>query len=319
MLQESNKLSPVLSPSLPARVREAAAQIMAESRHIRIRGDKIAQYTQDILAKYPIITALDANHFLSEASAPQTAAYVLALDSVNFGSGCFYEAKKAGVALEYETIARGLKAAFLSGRLNTPEKWLAATPAECHDIFNIPAGAHPALDGLMSLFARHLQGSGEAVTRYYGGSVMDMVEEAGHSAVKLAATVAAWPTFADMPFYKRAQIFAADIHLALQRPFTDMDDLTCFADNMVPHVLRCDGILEYAPGLASAIDAGVLISPNSQEERELRAAAVHCVELMKQASGGRATSVNIDHILWNRGYEPAIYARQPHRTLTACY
>lgn len=300
-------------------MREAAANIMAGARHIRIREDKIAQYTQDILEKYPIITSLDANHFLSEASAPQTAAYVLALDSINFGSGCFYEAKKSGVALEYDIIAKGLKAAFLSGRLNTPEKWLLATPAECHGIFNIPAGAHPALDNLMIQFARHLQGSGEAVVKSYGGNVMNMVEEAGSSAAKLAAIVAAWPSFADVPFYKRAQIFAADIHLALKRPFADMDDLTCFADNMVPHVLRCDGILEYAPALAATIDAGRLIAADSSEERELRAAAIHGVELMKQAAGGGATSVNIDHILWNRGYEPEIYSKQPHRTMTVWY
>ncbi len=145
------------------------------------------------------------------------------------------------------------------------------------------------------------------------------MKSANYSAVALAQTVAQWPTFSDKPFYKRAQIFAADIQLALQYPFTDIDQLTIFADNMVPHVLRCDGILEYSFSLATAIDQGDMIAAGSHEEAELRAAAIHAVELMKQSAGGKVTSVNLDHILWNRGYEAEIYAKSPHRTISAWY
>ena len=44
--------------------------------------------------------------------------------------------------------------------------------------------------------------------------------------------------FADHGFYKRAQIVASDLALAGVAEFDDLDRLTIFADNLVPHVLR---------------------------------------------------------------------------------
>lgn len=302
-------------------IRAAAADISARARFIRIREDRIAPYAEFLLSRYPIHTELPEDmHFVSETSPEQTASYVLALDSINFGSGYFHVARQAGVALEYDVIAKGLKLAFLQNRLNTPEKWRLVTPAECHDAFGIPAETHESLDQLMWAFAKHLSETGRIITEEYDGKVMNLIRSAGGSAMRLAQTVAAWPTFADAPFYKRAQIFAADIHLAFGGEyFADAGALTMFADNMVAHVLRTDGVLEYDAGLAARIDAQQLIAAGSDEEQELRGVALHAVELISRATNGRATPVNIDHILWNRGYEPEIYARPPHRTMTVWY
>ena len=53
----------------------------------------------------------------------------------------------------------------------------------------------------------------------------------------------------DVPFYKRAQLTAADLSLAFDGKglgsFEDLDQLTIFADNLVPHVLRVDKVLLY--------------------------------------------------------------------------
>ena len=64
-----------------------------------------------------------------------------------------------------------------------------------------------------------------------------------------AARPSGWPDarwrrlaiYDDRGFYKRAQIVANDLALAGVAPFDDLDALTIFADNLVPHVLRCDG------------------------------------------------------------------------------
>ena len=48
-------------------------------------------------------------------------------------------------------------------------------------------------------------------------------------------------------FFKRAQIAAADLALAGIAPADDLGELTLFADNLVPHVLRVDGVLESTP------------------------------------------------------------------------
>jgi hypothetical protein len=131
----------------------------------------------------------------------------------------------------------------------------------------------------------------------------------------------------DVPFYKRAQLTAADLSLALEGrglgAFTDLDRLTIFADNLVPHVLRVDGVLAYDAELAARIDREELITPGSAEEVEIRAGAVHAVELMRAALGraGRAvTSTGLDYVLWNRGQERFYKTVKPrHRARTVYY
>lgn len=313
-------------------IRQGAAWVTERAESVGIRHDRIAGYARDLLERYPLITRMDdATHLVSSSTA-ETVAYFLALDSINFGSGYFACAREAGVELEYDVIARGLKAAFLRGEMNTPEKWAQATPEQCHAIFRIPPGAHAQLDALMGLFARNLKDTGMRLVRDFSGDPLRLLQSAGGSAVALVETVAAWPSFLDVAMYKgreikifkRAQILAADIHLALGgNVFADIDQLTIFADNMVPHVLYCDGILEYVPELARRIDAGEVLAPGEPEETEIRAVTIHAVELMKAEAvrqGYNVTSVNLDHILWARGYAPELQEQHfVHRTLTAAY
>ena len=79
----------------------------------------------------------------------------------------------------------------------------------------------------------------------------------------------------------------------------DLDRLTAFADNLVPHVLRLDGVLRLDPELERRIEAGELLEHGSPEEVELRACAVHAVELLSTATP--LTPAEIDAVLWNRG------------------
>ncbi len=54
----------------------------------------------------------------------------------------------------------------------------------------------------------------------------------------------------------------------------DLGGLTMFADNLVPHVLRLDGILRLHPGLVARIDRGELIEHGSR--RKSRFVPAHC-------------------------------------------
>ena len=111
----------------------------------------------------------------------------------------------------------------------------------------------------------------------------------------MVETLAQWRCFADVsgydgrpvPFLKRAQIAAADLQRAGVADFGDLDRLTMFADNLVPHVLRLDGVLWFDPELVARIERGELIEHGSPEEVEIRACAVHAVELLVAASGDR--------------------------------
>ena len=62
----------------------------------------------------------------------------------------------------------------------------------------------------------------------------------------------------------------SDLALAGVAEFHDLDRLTIFADNLVPHVLRVDGVLRYDPALAARIDAGELIPPGDGGDRDPR-------------------------------------------------
>jgi hypothetical protein len=143
-------------------------------------------------------------------------------------------------------------------------------------------------------------------------------------------------------FYKRAQLAAADLALALASPqvraqastsdllpqlaraplFGDLDRLTIFADNLVPHVLRVDGVLRYDADLLARIDAEIPLPAGSAEEIEIRACAVHAVELLKAElarRGQRVTSSQLDYFLWTRG-GGAKYKSQPrHRSPSVYY
>jgi hypothetical protein len=123
--------------------------------------------------------------------------------------------------------------------------------------------------------------------------------------------------YADEPFYKRAQIAANDLVLAGAAAFADVDDLTVFADNFLPHVLRLDGVLVYDDVLAARIDRGELLPAGSQAERELRACTIHACEQLAARSG--VPPRVLDNWLWTRALEPRFASRPAHRCRTVFY
>jgi hypothetical protein len=166
----------------------------------------------------------------------------------------------------------------------------------------------------MALYASALKELGAFLGQ---GSALGVVAQAGGSAERLAELlVEGMAFFADPGFYKRAQIAASDLALAGVAEFEDLDRLTIFADNLVPHVLRVDGVLRYADSLAARIDAGDLLPPG-REEREIRACAVHACELI--ASRLEVAPRVLDTWLWNRGQQPRYKAVPRHRTRTVFY
>ena len=166
----------------------------------------------------------------------------------------------------------------------------------------------------MSLFAEALRELG----RFLGDRPpLAVIEAAQGSAERLAQTLAGGMThFHDAGFYKRAQIVPSDLALAGVTMFTDLDRLTIFADNLVPHVLRCDGVLVYDDALAEHIDSGGLL-PMDEREHEIRACAVHACEQLAQRL--KIAPRSLDTWLWNRGQGEVYKAKPRHRTRTVFY
>jgi Potential Queuosine, Q, salvage protein family len=178
----------------------------------------------------------------------------------------------------------------------------------------------------MELFARSLRDLGTNVATYHGGRFADIINAAGGSAVRLATGLGAWDCFADsstydeltLPFLKRAQIAAADLARAGVARFGDLPRLTLFADNLVPHVLRLDGVLRFDPSLVARIEREELIEHDSREEVEIRACALHAVELTVPARPGSYAAA-VDQLLWERGQQPRYKASPRHRSRCTAY
>jgi hypothetical protein len=289
--------------SLTDEVRAACREIAESARHVRIDAEALSALDP---GDPP---ALDAERHWLEGPPEDVADFLLILDSINFGSGWFPTLRKRPGMSGYFTIASSLTD-FWRASGGWPTGELPALTTE--DVAAV-LGQDPGHE-LMGLYAEALRDLG----RFLGGRrALDLADEAGGSAERLAAALAAeMPFFDDVGFWKRAQIAANDLALAGVAEFHDLDRLTIFADNLVPHVLRVDGVLAYAPTLAARIDSGDLL-PSGAEEREIRGCAVHACELLSKRLGMPARA--IDTALWTRGQAPE-YKRVPrHRTRTVFY
>jgi hypothetical protein len=308
-----------LITSLLDSVRANAAAMASAGRFVRIQEERIPGYALSLpleMARAPELDA--ATHFVDPARPGETLAYVVTLDAINFGSGYFPQLKKRLGMSGYFSVASSLK-----------DRWPLSvaelrrlTEEDCAGIFGQALLDNTAIRELMGLFAKALNDLGEYLQKRFGGSFGEMVAAARGSAENLVGILAEMSFYQDVGFYKRAQLTAADLSIAGVASFDDLGRLTIFADNLVPHVLRMDGVLEYHAELLERIEREELIRAGSEEEREIRACAVHAVELIAAALRERRENVSamqLDYVLWNRGQGPAYKARPRHRTRTVYY
>lgn len=317
--------------SLLEAVRATCKGVVEKAKHVRIRVDRIASYARSLPAE-ALPPALDpAFHYLGHGD--DTVAFILTLDAVNFGSGYFPHLRKRPGCSGYFTIASSLRNAYRCRGPLGAEELSRLTPEEAAAIFGQDLNDEPVAE-LMRLYAGTLNSLGRFLLEGFAGRFEGAVEAAQSSAERLVELLIEMPEFNDVArydtlqvaFYKRAQLTAADLALAFQGEgpgkFTDLGRLTIFADNLVPHVLRCDGILEYDGRLAARIEAGELIAAGSAEEVEIRACAVHAAELIVEEFrnlGHAASAMEVDYLLWNRGQQAAYKDRPRHRTRTIFY
>ena len=233
---------------------------------VRVSCAAIAESARDVaidLSRVGEIKAgpepeLDPERHYLEGSAEDVALFTLTLDAINFGSGWFPTLRKRPGCSGYNTIAWALTDRFRADGPWSADELSALRAETVADVLGQERGHE-----LMGLYAEALRQLGA----FLGDrSALEVVAAAGGSAERLAGQlVAGMPLFEDPGFYKRAQIVPSDLTLAGVADFDDIDALTIFADNLVPHVLRVDGVLRYSDELAAAIDAERLLPPGDQE------------------------------------------------------
>jgi hypothetical protein len=289
--------------SLGDEIREACAWVASRATHVRIQEAAIPAYA----AALPAAPTPTTDDRLVDGPPELRAAFHLTLDAINFGSGWFPTLRKRDGRSGYWTVAFGLRDRFAAHGAWSAAQLRALAAPDLAATLGQDLGHE-----LMALFAASLNDLGAHVEAEHDGSFLAVADAAGGSAVALAERLAGWDCFADaspydgrrVPFFKRAQIAAADLHHAGVADFAgDLDRLTLFADNLVPHVLRLDGVLRFDRAFTDRIEAEQLIEHDSPEEVEMRACAVHAVELICRERRD-LTAQQVDHLLWTRGGGP---------------
>lgn len=284
-------------------VRAKTAEIAAGATSVRIVPDRLAAIEAEP-AGPP-----EAEHHLIEGNHEDTARYVLCLTAINFGSGWWPTIRKRPGMSGYFTMATGLTERFRAHGAWTNAELRRVRADELAEAL----GQDPGHE-LMSLYAQALQQLG----RWLGERpALTVVKEAGRSAERLAEALAGGMAFfADRGFYKRAQICGPELQRFGVAEFSDLDRLTLFADNLVPHVLRVDRALGYSDALAARIDSEQLL-PFGSWEREIRGCAVQAVEQLSKLTG--LPPHELDMALWSRGQGARYKALPRHRHRTVFY
>jgi len=318
------------------KVLETAENVAEKSRRVRIDKNALVRFSRKLVEDRIKVPPWNCPyHFCGGGE--ETVSYLLVLDSLNF---CFWPAPgKDTWEIEYQSrrlsgyyaLAASLKESIESGIPITKAEYLAGLSLD---------GLKQILGGkgelqLLEHRLKILNELGSLLLEEYGGQAHRLAEGAGESALRLVQLVAEkLPSFQDISeylgrkvfFYKRAQIFVADLYGAFDGKqwgsFVDIDKLTAFADYKLPQALRHLGILHYARSLAQKVDQKIFLEAGSPEEVEIRANTIRAVELIRKElalMGKGLRAFEVDWILWNMSQAPGFKTKPYHRTVTISY
>lgn len=322
--------------SLPIHeIRPRARAVAEQAQHVgvvRERAERLADAFALPVGLGGLGQPLDGElRFHGDASAEL--AFCVILAAVRFGSGYHAQLRKLPGLSVGQTMVRALAEEFERHGPPVASELRRVVAEDCARWFAQDPG-EPAHLELMDLFARSLRELGRVVADEHAGRFEGLVRMADGSAAALVERVAGMPFFADvqryrgleMPFYLRAQHLVIDLVQSFGGQgfgaFSDLDLLAPSGDHVVAHVLRMDGVLRYDRGLAERIDRGEPVPAHTEREIEIRAAAVHAVDLVAstlRARGVGATDAQVDTWLRERGRAPQYRTKPRHRSRTVLY
>lgn len=300
--------------------------VIERARHVALDERAINRCASELL-EYP--RAWDRRDHFYDGTA-RTVQYLFVLDCLNF---CFWpEPRWRRDGLDgYTALAAALKCAVERGDRVLDASLLAQLDKK--DLQNLLDGENEV--PLLNERVEVLREAGAVLQTKYDGQAVSLVERAERSAVRLVQLlIEDFSSFRDeaiyysqkVYFYKRAQIFCADLYGAFGGQswgeFSDIEKLTAFADYKVPQVLRHLGVLRYSLELAAQIDRREELPAGSAEEIEIRSCTIWAVELLKQELeklGCKLRSFEIDWLLWDLGQREEFRQKPYHRTRTVFY
>ncbi|XP_039259045.2 queuosine 5'-phosphate N-glycosylase/hydrolase-like [Styela clava] len=274
------------------------------------------------------------NHVLHPKVADEKAIDIIfAIDVLNFSfwpdiPGKKYAVKYGGkLWTGYWSLVAALKRAEDEGKPVYDSEFMAEVEKkEFSDIFRSDTEIEiPLLDKRFEGFKE----SGRVLLEKFNGSFINCIRQCERDAVTLMNLVVEnFPSFRDesvfqnqrVAFYKRAQILVADIWCCFEGKglgeFTNIDEITMFADYRVPQSLEYFEILKYSEELKKALSQRIVFPPGHRFELEIRGSSIEAIERLtsqvrklladddiKESKLSGVNSITVDNFLWDYARE----------------
>ncbi len=305
-------------------VREAVSWVVNRAENVRINRENLKALAAKIAAAKWRVPLWPKKMHLETNNRKALLDYLVILDALNF---CFWSKK------ERWRFAYGKKeyAGYFALSLALKKKFEENPEKGNLDYFaKIPFGEFKAIfgGGKNLFFLKKRWQIARRVSRAVlkrGGSEKFVLSAGGRASVLIPKIAGELFSFGDVVryrgkkiyFWKRAQILAADIRGAFggrgAGRFKDPEYFSAFADYRLPQILCFLGVLEYSEKLKKKIEKRTIIPAGSEEEVEIRAAAVLAVELLAKELRGRGRKIHpfqIDWILWDKSRR--VRMKTPH-------
>lgn len=335
----------------PLGILTSCRAVVESSRHVHINADAVMRVAAD-LAEIDEAPGWDADlHY--RATGPDgdehTAMWLLVLDALNFcfwGQGADPQKRwrvewKGELVDGYVALVAALTTAVEQGYPLHNAEWLATVSGDDVAAILAPSEGHTEIP-LFDERVKNLGELGKGLLPYGSKPATAFIESANRSAISLIQKIVhTFPSFNDVttwPYaetglpnnevrlYKRAQILVGDLAGGLAgsplAEFSDLDQLTAFADYKVPQILREMGVLEYAEELASTVDSRTRIPAGHRMEVEIRAATIIACDMLVASLrqiGREITAAELDWQLWSLSQSLGGESRPYHLTETIYY
>lgn len=344
-----------MSASIFTDIRASCASL--PSPLVRVNAAAARAFASELpqLADFALNDGVDFPLTLSDA---ETVDLTVFSSMLAFGSGFRAPLHAALGAGASDTMIRGTLRFYLEGRAPTAAALCALSLADVASVFELPLhvdaptripgvtmSAPGPLRPLAEGIARALTSAGRELSAGGARTFAEFFEARKDAWVRsgesprigpfVALLASSFTAFADestvggarVLFLKKAQLCAKE--LARKFPASplfgfsgdEVAQLTAFADNVLPAVLRAKGVLEYDASLAARVDAGELLLAASGDDAHLRAAAITAVDVIVEeaarlgsAGAPPMTAAKLDAILWKMGKRSDLRVLARHAT-----
>lgn len=279
-------------------------------------------------------------NFHPKPSDPQAIDWIFLVDTLNF---CFWTNENTPSwtvdgHTGYFALCAAINRALNDGiDITNPQYYATITE---QDLAKILRSDNDKTVPLLKERVQCLREVGAVLLKQFNGTFKTCVEHAQQSATKLLQLIIeTFPCYRDeanykkyrVGIYKRAQILIGDIWACFNNKnlghFTDIGEITMFADYRVPQSLIYYGAMEYSQDLKNILESNMLLEHGCEMEVEIRGCSIHAVELLKdwvqKNSDYGVNSILIDHFLWDfrrKHAEEILQMNIPfHKTLSIYY